>query len=188
MSQTRVKNEDTKRYLEMSVRDLDLSVRARRALQRCGVQNLEELAQLTESDLLTKRNFGMTSLREIKSELSQYGLELKKESRNPKVYKRQKIIEFAENGLTRRQIMQESGSSYMYVCIVIRSSNLTVPRQQYQRKINPSVADPLIAEGRTLREIGEELGVTHNAVGYYINRTGQYDYWVAAKQQQKINA
>jgi len=62
--------------LSKSVSELELSVRARRCLQRLNVQTLADLVQYSESDLLATRNFGVTSLNEIKSRLSEHGLQL----------------------------------------------------------------------------------------------------------------
>lgn len=61
------------------VSDLDLSVRSRRALDTLGVRTLGELIGLTEAQLLACKNFGQTSLTELKKKLEQYGLALKAE-------------------------------------------------------------------------------------------------------------
>ncbi len=57
---------------------LDLSVRARKALQMLGVQTLGDLATRTEAELMGVKNFGATSLDEIRGKLSGYGLGLRK--------------------------------------------------------------------------------------------------------------
>jgi DNA-directed RNA polymerase subunit alpha len=62
--------------LAKSVSDLELSVRARRCLQRLNVQTLADLMQYSEADLLATRNFGVTSLNEVKGRLADFGLEL----------------------------------------------------------------------------------------------------------------
>lgn len=59
------------------VAELDLSVRSRRALDTLGVRSLGELANLSEQQLLTCKNFGQTSLMEIKKKLEAYGLSLR---------------------------------------------------------------------------------------------------------------
>ena len=56
---------------------LELSVRCRRGLQRMNIRTLGELASQTESDLLKIKNFGMTSLNEIKQQLAKYNLSLR---------------------------------------------------------------------------------------------------------------
>lgn len=62
--------------LSKPVADLELSVRSRRCLQRLDIQTLGDLIHHTEADLLAARNFGVTSLNEIKQRLATMGLEL----------------------------------------------------------------------------------------------------------------
>jgi len=59
------------------VSDLGLSVRARKALQVLGIQSLGDLAARTEAELMGVKNFGATSLDEVKAKLAQHGLELR---------------------------------------------------------------------------------------------------------------
>jgi DNA-directed RNA polymerase subunit alpha len=60
------------------VADLELSVRSRKALQRLNINTLGELAMRTEDELLGCKNFGQTSLNEIKQQLSSFGMGLRK--------------------------------------------------------------------------------------------------------------
>lgn len=60
-----------------SVNELNLSVRARKALALLGVQTIGDLAMKTEAELMGVKNFGMTSLLEIKQKLSDLGLGLR---------------------------------------------------------------------------------------------------------------
>jgi DNA-directed RNA polymerase subunit alpha len=62
--------------LAKPVSEMELSVRARRCLQRLNIERLGELIQRTEAELLATRNFGVTSLNEIKARLAEYGLSL----------------------------------------------------------------------------------------------------------------
>lgn len=62
--------------LSKPVSELELSVRARRCLQRLNVQTLGDLVQFSEADLLATRNFGETSLSEVKTRLAEHGLQL----------------------------------------------------------------------------------------------------------------
>jgi DNA-directed RNA polymerase subunit alpha len=62
--------------LSRPVSELELSVRARRCLQRLNVQTLGDLVQYTEADLLATRNFGVTSLNEVRARLAEHGLQL----------------------------------------------------------------------------------------------------------------
>jgi DNA-directed RNA polymerase subunit alpha len=61
-----------------SVADLELSVRSRKALQRLNINTLADLAARTEAELLGCKNFGQTSLNEIKQQLSSFGMGLRK--------------------------------------------------------------------------------------------------------------
>jgi DNA-directed RNA polymerase subunit alpha len=60
------------------VADLELSVRSRKALQRLNINSLGELAMRTEDELLGCKNFGQTSLNEIKQQLGTFGMSLRK--------------------------------------------------------------------------------------------------------------
>lgn len=57
---------------------LDLSVRARKALQLLNIQTIGDLATRTEAELMGVKNFGQTSLVEVGEKLQDYGLELRK--------------------------------------------------------------------------------------------------------------
>lgn len=64
--------------LTKTIGDLELSVRSRKALQRLNINSLGELASRTEAELLGCKNFGQTSLNEIKQQLATFGLDLRK--------------------------------------------------------------------------------------------------------------
>ncbi len=64
--------------LSKSVGDLELSVRSRKALQRLNINTVGELASRTEDELLGCKNFGQTSLNEIKQQLGTLGIGLRK--------------------------------------------------------------------------------------------------------------
>jgi DNA-directed RNA polymerase subunit alpha len=66
--------------LATPIAQVDFSVRARKAMETLKVRTLGDLAALTEADLLTCRNFGQTSLNEIRQRLSDHGLTLKTQS------------------------------------------------------------------------------------------------------------
>jgi DNA-directed RNA polymerase subunit alpha len=63
--------------LTKSVDDLQLSVRSRKCLQRLNLRTIGDLTRKTEPELLGIKNFGVTSLNEIKKVLSGYGLSLR---------------------------------------------------------------------------------------------------------------
>jgi DNA-directed RNA polymerase subunit alpha len=60
--------------LSISVNDFELSVRSRNCLQKMGVQTLGDLVRTSEQQLLASKNFGETSLVEIREMLSSKGL------------------------------------------------------------------------------------------------------------------
>jgi DNA-directed RNA polymerase subunit alpha len=63
--------------LNKPVGDLNLSVRARKCMNRLGINSLGELVQRSADELLESKNFGMTSLTEVREKLAQYGLTLR---------------------------------------------------------------------------------------------------------------
>ncbi|MCO6437827.1 MAG: tetratricopeptide repeat protein [Phycisphaerae bacterium] len=60
--------------LNKPVTDLELSVRSRKCLQWLGVNTLGELVTHSEAELMAIKNFGQTSLNEIRNQLAQHGL------------------------------------------------------------------------------------------------------------------
>lgn len=63
--------------LARPVTDLNLSVRARKALQLLAIQTIGDLVSHTEAELMGVKNFGATSLREVREALDQLGLQLR---------------------------------------------------------------------------------------------------------------
>ena len=66
--------ERLRKLLNMSVNEIELSVRAANCLNNANITTVGELAQKTEADMLKYRNFGRKSLNEIKEKLTQLGL------------------------------------------------------------------------------------------------------------------
>lgn len=64
--------------LNKPVSELELSVRSRKCLQRLNINVLGDLATRTEAELLATKNFGQTSLNEIKQRLKDHGLSLRR--------------------------------------------------------------------------------------------------------------
>jgi len=62
--------------LEIPISDFELSVRSRNCLKKMNIRYLGDLLRVTESELLAYKNFGETSLTEIKAILNQKGLRL----------------------------------------------------------------------------------------------------------------
>jgi DNA-directed RNA polymerase subunit alpha len=70
-------SEQEQAVLNRPVSDLNLSVRARKCMNRLGINTLGDLIQRTADELLESKNFGMTSLNEVREKLAQYGLTLR---------------------------------------------------------------------------------------------------------------
>lgn len=73
-----VEKEETKKdkILEMTIEELDLSVRSYNCLKRAGINTLQELTSKTEEDMMKVRNLGKKSLEEVISKLHALGLSL----------------------------------------------------------------------------------------------------------------
>lgn len=72
------KEEDQKeKALEMTIEELELSVRSFNCLKRVAINTVEELTQKTEDDMMKVRNLGKKSLDEVKAKLDELGLSLK---------------------------------------------------------------------------------------------------------------
>ncbi len=74
------KEEDQKeKVLEMTIEELDLSVRSYNCLKRAGINTVLELANKSEDDMMKVRNLGRKSLEEVRAKLDELGLGLRKE-------------------------------------------------------------------------------------------------------------
>lgn len=72
------KEEDKKdKLLDMTIEELDLSVRSYNCLKRAGINTVQELVQKTEEDMMKVRNLGKKSLEEVQQKLANLGLSLK---------------------------------------------------------------------------------------------------------------
>lgn len=73
------KEEDEKeKVLEMTIEELDLSVRSYNCLKRAGINSVEELTYKSEDDMMKVRNLGKKSLDEVAKKLEELGLSLRK--------------------------------------------------------------------------------------------------------------
>jgi DNA-directed RNA polymerase subunit alpha len=68
---------DEQALLERPIADLNLSVRARKCMVRLGLTTIGELLRKTGDDLLECKNFGVTSLNEVREKLTQMNLKLR---------------------------------------------------------------------------------------------------------------
>lgn len=72
------KEEDKKeKVLEMTIEELDLSVRSYNCLKRAGINTVEELAEKSEDDMMKVRNLGKKSMEEVKQKLADLELGLR---------------------------------------------------------------------------------------------------------------
>jgi len=67
---------ERERKLNMSLAELELSVRATNCLESEGITSVRDLVNHTEEELLQVRNFGETTLKEVKAKLEEIGLDL----------------------------------------------------------------------------------------------------------------
>lgn len=65
------------RVLEMSIEDMELSVRSFNCLKRAGINTVEDLTRKSKEDMLKVRNLGLKSLEEVIKKLESYGLGLR---------------------------------------------------------------------------------------------------------------
>ena len=74
------KEEDKKeRVLEMSIEDLELSVRSFNCLKRAGISTVEDITNMTEPEMMKVRNLGKKSLDEVTAKLHSLGLDFARE-------------------------------------------------------------------------------------------------------------
>ncbi|MCI5519082.1 MAG: DNA-directed RNA polymerase subunit alpha [Treponema sp.] len=69
-------DESIKQILDMTVEELELSVRSSNCLKNANIRTVGELTKKTEDDIAKTRNFGKKSLQEIKEKLQSWGLTL----------------------------------------------------------------------------------------------------------------
>ena len=70
---------DKEKVLDMTIEELDLSVRSFNCLKRAGINTVEDLIDKTEEDMMKVRNLGRKSLEEVIAKLDSFGYTLRKE-------------------------------------------------------------------------------------------------------------
>jgi DNA-directed RNA polymerase subunit alpha len=68
---------DQQAVLERPISELNLSVRARKCMVRLGINSIGELIRKSADDLLESKNFGVTSLNEVREKLERHTLKLR---------------------------------------------------------------------------------------------------------------
>ncbi len=75
------KDEDDKeKVLEMTIEELDLSVRSYNCLKRAGINTVQELVRKSEEEMMKVRNLGKKSLEEVQNKLGELGLSLREDA------------------------------------------------------------------------------------------------------------
>ena len=77
VSMTQPEDDKKEKVLEMTIEELELSVRAYNCLKRAGIHSVRQLVEYSENDLLNIRNFGAKSIEEVKDKLISMDLNLK---------------------------------------------------------------------------------------------------------------
>ena len=70
-------HDEKEKVLEMSIDELELSVRSFNCLKRAGINTVEELTNKTSDDMMKVRNLGRKSLEEVLAKLKELGLSLR---------------------------------------------------------------------------------------------------------------
>ena len=70
-------SDTTNKVLDMTIEELDLSVRSYNCLKRAGIQTVQDLAAKSEDDMIKVRNLGKKSLKEVQEKLVELGLGFK---------------------------------------------------------------------------------------------------------------
>ena len=72
------KDDNKDKILDMTIEELDMSVRSYNCLKRAGINTVQELTQRTEEDMMKVRNLGRKSLEEVMEKLSELNLSLRR--------------------------------------------------------------------------------------------------------------
>ena len=72
-------NDEVSKVLDLTIDELDLSVRSFNCLKRAGINTVEDLINKSEEDMMKVRNLGRKSLEEVIAKLNSFGFTLKKE-------------------------------------------------------------------------------------------------------------
>ncbi len=70
-------DDERNKLMEMTIEELDLSVRSYNCLKRAGINTIAELVSKTDEEMMKVRNLGKKSLEEVKTKLAAFGLSLR---------------------------------------------------------------------------------------------------------------
>lgn len=74
-----ITNDKVDEILNLPITELNLSVRARKATNKLGCATIADLVNKSADDLMMCKNFGVTSLNEVREKLAERGLKLREE-------------------------------------------------------------------------------------------------------------
>ncbi len=115
--------------LEIPISDFELSVRSRNCLKKMNIRTLGDLLRVTESELLAYKNFGETSLQEIKVILTQKGLRLGQ------------MLEDPNSSVRRATVQVESNEEYN---TPISELDLTIRARKALQRLNMQTIGDLV--------------------------------------------
>ena len=160
------------------VRDLDLSMRAKRALQKLNAGTLGEVSKLTEDELFSIRGFGVRSLKDINEELLTHGLPRIGESVSCKARVYQRIKEAIDSGAkTRYEIADRSGLSYSYISNVIRNNEGLYLRLERKNKKRDDCFKRFAKCGLSQVQLANRFEISYTRVQQLLKETGVYESW-----------
>ena len=150
--------------LRIPVTDFELSVRSRNCLTTMNIQTLGDLAKKTESEMLAYKNFGETSLREVKEMLSSKGLRLgmmREDAATRAAMERQrrtaeqellaKSLDTLELGMRARKGCEAMGMTVLGDLVEKTEDELAETRH-FGRVVLTEIKKKLAAAGLSLRE------------------------------------
>ena len=135
-------NNQFKQILEVPVTDFELSVRSRNCLKKMGIRTLGDLTRVTEASLLASKNFGETSLEEIKQIMTAKGLRIG-----------QSLEQGAQYEMRYRPQTPMSPEEQAVLNKPVTDLNLSVRARKCMNRLNISTIGELV--GRTADELLE---------------------------------
>ena len=137
--------------MEIPITDFELSVRSRNCLKKINVRTLGDLTRVSEQQLLSSKNFGETSLGEIKEMMAAKGLHLG-----------QSIQEGGQSDMRYRPSTPVSEEQAAVMNKPVSDLNLSVRARKCMTKLGiQTVGELLIHTGDELEALGDQRGSVH---------------------------
>ena len=150
-----------KQILEIPVTDFELSVRSRNCLKKMNIRTLGDLTRVSEQQLLSSKNFGETSLEEIKEMLASKGLRLG-----------QSLEEGAQADLRFRPQQPLSAEEQAILNKPVTELNLSVRSRKCMNKLNITTVGELVH--RTSDELLEAKNFGMTSLSEVREKLAQY--------------